>query len=59
MIDSAVTWLANLLQNEPEGAAFLLLVLAAWNAMNTVGLVCAGVDIEGIKKTLRKRGIWV
>jgi hypothetical protein len=60
MIDSAVQWIASLLQNEPEGAAFLLLVLAAWNAMNTILIVVfTASDVRDIKKALRKCGIWV
>lgn len=59
MIDNMVTWLANLLQNEPKGAAALLILLAAWTIMNTFIIVCTNSSIEGIRKALRKRGIWV
>jgi len=59
MMDNFVAWVANLLQNDPEGAAALLILLLGLNIMNTFMIVCIGSDIDGIKKTLRKRGIWV
>ena len=59
MIDSMVTWLANLLQNEPKGAAALLIGLATWTLMNTIIIACTNSSVEGIRKALRKRGIWV
>lgn len=58
MIDNLVIWLADLLQSEPKAAAAFLIALAVWNLINTVGLVCAGIDVESIKKALRKHGIW-
>lgn len=54
-----VTWLADLLQNEPEGAAALLIVLAVWTVMNTIFIVSTSSDIDSVKKKLRKRGIWL
>lgn len=59
-MDDVVAWLANLLQNEPEAAAALLITLALWCFMNTVLIVVfTSSNIDDIKKALRKRGIWV
>lgn len=59
MTDNLVTWLADLLQNDPKVAAALWIGLAVWILLNTITAVLISFEIDGIKKALRKRGIWV
>ena len=60
MIDNLVAWLTNMLQNDPELLAGLLIGQALWCWMNTIFIVVfSHSDVESIRKALRKHGIWV
>lgn len=59
MIDEMTVYLVNLLQNEPEQIAKILIGLLIWNIVNSILAIFLKLDIGGIEKALRKRGIWV
>ena len=59
MVDKMVAHLVNLLQNEPEQIARILIGLLVWNIVNSILAMLLKFDIGGIEKVLKKRGIWL
>lgn len=59
MADKMVAHLVNLLQNDPEQIAEILMALLVWNIVNSVLAMLLKLDIGGIEKVLKKRGIWL